>query len=313
MVDINKFVKAKRFTEDFEFDEDMRQVLVIPASTTVSGKTRLATVPEALAGTRQDIAVTPAGLKAAVQAGGGGGGGGGARITGVNAFDFYTRVLMVGMSDGTEVGLNMTDLLTYVANRDKYIFNYYGWDSYTNSLVLQYADGTTLSIPMNDVINRVLNAIPRADQYTEGKVQMAMDNAAASVDINNRDQAVSPAGLYWALDALTNSVDSIGELNASSLNISIDMLARRNFNVTLPGNRILSNPSDVMSGRSGSIFIRQDSTGSRSLAFGSSYRAAGGLSNLPQLSTAPNAVDRLDYIVFSGSEIHISLTKDIKA
>ena len=48
-------------------------------------------------------------------------------------------------------------------------------------------------------------------------------------------------------------------------------------------------------GSSGSIFIVQDGTGSRTASFHGDYKFAGGTA--PTLSTAANAVDRLDYVV----------------
>ena len=48
------------------------------------------------------------------------------------------------------------------------------------------------------------------------------------------------------------------------------------FTVTLGGNRTLANPSNIDAGQTGSIFIVQDGTGSRTLAFGSYWDFAGG-------------------------------------
>ena len=79
-----------------------------------------------------------------------------------------------------------------------------------------------------------------------------------------------------------------------------------NFTVTLGGNRTLANPTGLVAGQSGSIFLVQDATGSRTLAFGSFYDFAGGTA--PTLSTAANAVDRLDYIVRSSTSIHAVFT-----
>ena len=41
-----------------------------------------------------------------------------------------------------------------------------------------------------------------------------------------------------------------------------------NFTVTLGGNRSLANPTGLVAGQSGSIFIVQDGTGSRTLSWG---------------------------------------------
>ena len=79
-----------------------------------------------------------------------------------------------------------------------------------------------------------------------------------------------------------------------------------NFTVTLGGNRTLANPSALTAGQSGSIFIVQDGTGSRTLAYGSSYDFIGGVA--PTLSTAANSVDRIDYIVRTTSNVHCVFT-----
>lgn len=88
--------------------------------------------------------------------------------------------------------------------------------------------------------------------------------------------------------------------------ITPDFAVANNFSVTLGGNRTLANPSNLTAGQSGSIFISQDGTGSRTLAYGSYYDFAGGTA--PTLSTAASAVDRIDYIVRSSTSIHCVFT-----
>lgn len=70
----------------------------------------------------------------------------------------------------------------------------------------------------------------------------------------------------------------------------------------------LSNPTNLGNcvGQSGSIFIVQDGTGSRALTYASSWDFIGGTP--PTLSTAANAVDRIDYVVRSGTSIHAVFT-----
>jgi hypothetical protein len=84
--------------------------------------------------------------------------------------------------------------------------------------------------------------------------------------------------------------------------ITPDFDANQNFSVTLGGNRTLANPSNIDAGQTGSIFVTQDGTGSRTLSFGSYWDFAGGTA--PTLSTAAGAVDRIDYIVRTGTSIH---------
>jgi len=88
--------------------------------------------------------------------------------------------------------------------------------------------------------------------------------------------------------------------------ITPDFGANQNFTVTLGGNRTLANPSNMVVGQTGSIFIVQDGTGSRTLSFGSYWDFVGGTA--PTLSTAASAVDRIDYIVRTSTSIHTVFT-----
>lgn len=90
--------------------------------------------------------------------------------------------------------------------------------------------------------------------------------------------------------------------------ITPDFGANQNFTVTLGGNRTLANPSNMVVGQTGSIFLVQDGTGSRTLSFGTSYDFAGGTA--PTLTTTASAVDRLDYIVRTSTSIHCVFTAD---
>lgn len=88
--------------------------------------------------------------------------------------------------------------------------------------------------------------------------------------------------------------------------ITPDMDDSNNFTVTLGGNRTLANPTNLVAGQSGSIFIVQDGTGSRTLSWGSYWDFANGVA--PTLSTAASAVDRVDYVVRSATSIHAVFT-----
>ncbi len=90
-------------------------------------------------------------------------------------------------------------------------------------------------------------------------------------------------------------------------NISVDLNAGQNFTVTLAGNRTLDNPTNCVAGQVGSIFVVQDGTGSRTLAYGTSWDFPAG--EAPTLSTDAAAVDRIDYIVHTSTDVHAVLTK----
>ena len=88
--------------------------------------------------------------------------------------------------------------------------------------------------------------------------------------------------------------------------VTPDMADSNNFTLTLGGNRTLANPSNLTAGQSGSIFLVQDGTGSRTLAYGSQYDFIGGTA--PTLSTSANAIDRIDYVVRTTGSIHCVFT-----
>ena len=99
-----------------------------------------------------------------------------------------------------------------------------------------------------------------------------------------------------------------GEITALSdgSTITPDFNDSNNFSVTLGGNRTLANPSNLTAGQSGSIFVTQDGTGSRTLAYGSYWDFAAGTA--PTLTTTASAVDRIDYVVRTTGSIHAVAT-----
>ena len=101
--------------------------------------------------------------------------------------------------------------------------------------------------------------------------------------------------------------------------VTIDMDTTNNHVVTLTGNIRFNNPTNCDAdavGQSGSIFIVQDGSGNHTGAWGtdggtSSFHWKGGAA--PTLSTAANAVDRVDYIVYAANKIHCVATIGISA
>ena len=92
-------------------------------------------------------------------------------------------------------------------------------------------------------------------------------------------------------------------------NISVDFNAGQNFAVQLTDNRTLDNPTNCVPGQTGSIFVIQDGTGSRTLSFGTNYKFPGGTA--PTLSTGASACDRIDYITFTSSNVHAVATLNV--
>ena len=72
----------------------------------------------------------------------------------------------------------------------------------------------------------------------------------------------------------------------------------------------LAAPSNQVVGQSGSIFITQPSSGNYTVAYNAAFKFAGG--STPTASTSSDAVDRIDYVVFSSNVIHAVMSLDVK-
>jgi hypothetical protein len=102
-----------------------------------------------------------------------------------------------------------------------------------------------------------------------------------------------------------------GEITAltDGATITPDFSDSNNFSVTLGGNRTLANHTNLVAGQSGCIWITQDGTGSRTLAYGSYWDFTGGTA--PTLTTTANAVDCLVYAVQSSTKITAQLITNL--
>ena len=111
--------------------------------------------------------------------------------------------------------------------------------------------------------------------------------------------------------SLTVSGSAVGGITplTDGATITPDFAVRNNFSVTLAGNRTLTNPNNPTVGQSGIIYITQDGTGSRTLAYGSYWKFPGGTA--PTLTTTAAAVDALVYTVRSATSITVNSVLNI--
>jgi len=129
-------------------------------------------------------------------------------------------------------------------------------------------------------------------------------NGNQIVSASNGDISIQPNGtgtveVKRASSALNTLTDGA--------TIAVDLSLANNHTVTLGGNRTLGNPTNAEPGQTGSIFIVQDGTGSRTLTPAANWHFAKGGAH-PTFSTAANAVDRIDYIVRTSTSIHCVAT-----
>jgi hypothetical protein len=141
-----------------------------------------------------------------------------------------------------------------------------------------------------------------------GGVAKAEVQAAGITYFNGGNVGIGTASPAKQLSITKSALATINTLTDGAT-ITPDFDAGQNFSVTLAGNRTLANPTNIDAGQTGSIFITQDGTGSRTLSFGSYWDFPGGTA--PTLSTAAASVDRIDYIVRTGTSIHAVATLNL--
>lgn len=128
----------------------------------------------------------------------------------------------------------------------------------------------------------------------------------------NATKKITVANLITA-QARTFTAAQRGEIEdvavaAGDTTKQLNFATANNFALTLANTAScqLDNPSGLTAGQAGSIFIVQSSAGSHLLSYDTAWDFAGGTA--PTLSTAGDAVDRIDYIVRSATSIHAVFT-----
>lgn len=97
----------------------------------------------------------------------------------------------------------------------------------------------------------------------------------------------------------SQNVASVALTDGSS--IATNAALGNTFTVTLGGNRTLANPSNLVAGGTYQWIVTQDSTGGRTLSFGSDFTWPG--STAPALSTTPSASDLISCVASSTSNL----------
>ena len=136
-----------------------------------------------------------------------------------------------------------------------------------------------------------------------GNTAQASGNAAL-VDLSNK---YDKTGGVISGTVIVNK-QSFGTINTitSSGVLLVDFSTGNNFTVTLASNATFAGPVNASGGQSGAIMIRQDNTGSRTLAYSGSWAFQGGTA--PTLTTAASGIDALAYYVVSPTRVIAILT-----
>lgn len=195
-------------------------------------------------------------------------------------------------------------------------------NNYTNAVG---AAGNSYATTMATAGNNYTNAVGAAGNNYVNTVVFPVANAATAA-LANVSGSVYRGDLYFANGNVGIGIASAAPTElyvngsaAATINVLVDGATvtpifggnrgNNNFTLTLGGNRVVANPVNPIAGQSGTIYIIQDSTGSRTLSWGNLWRFQG--NTAPTLSTSANAVDMLVYSVRTTANISCQLINNV--
>lgn len=159
--------------------------------------------------------------------------------------------------------------------------------------------GTTALASGNAGISAALTAQASGNAaLVVGTTALSSGNAALSSLANKYDKT----GGVLSGTVIVNK-QSFGTINtiASSGVLLVDLSTGNNFTVTLESNSTFAGPVNASGGQCGAITIRQDNTGSRTLAYSGGWSFQGGTA--PTLTTAASGIDVLAYFVVAPTRV----------
>ena len=171
-----------------------------------------------------------------------------------------------------------------------------------------------------DLAGPTFTGVPAAPTASSGtnttQIATTAFVTAAVPDVSGKANTSDIGSTIQAFDADTAKTDTAQTFTAAQrgtittltpgTTVTPDLAVSNNFTLTPAQNTTIANPTNITAGQSGSIFIVQDGTGSRTAAWGSQWDFAAGTA--PSLTTTAAGVDRVDYIVRSATSIHAVFT-----
>lgn len=127
------------------------------------------------------------------------------------------------------------------------------------------------------------------DAKTATTATTATDAVNVTTTING--VAVANFARKDVVQAFTKSQYATPVALSDGANIAVDASLSNIFRVTLGGNRTLDNPTNLADGMQITFYIKQDGTGSRTLAYGTKYEFPGDAA--PTLTTTLNKMDMI--------------------
>ena len=120
--------------------------------------------------------------------------------------------------------------------------------------------------------------------------------------------AATSAVRMEGLVSLSGAVKSHITTLTDAASVAVDFNDANMFMVTLGGNRTLAAPSNATTGQTGSIYVIQDGTGSRTLSYNNAWRFPAG--SVPVATTTASAVDLVVYSARSATTIDAVMLKN---
>ena len=155
-----------------------------------------------------------------------------------------------------------------------------------------------------------------------------MADLTLDTDVDTFLQATTLAGMRSAIGLAIGSDVQAYDADTAKTDVAQEYTAAQNFDaatltdgasiawnlntqqvgiVTLGGNRTLANPTNQKAGGTYIMIVKQDATGSRTLAYGTAYKWPSG--DAPVLSTGANDVDILTF-VSDGTNMYGAIQQD---
>lgn len=171
-----------------------------------------------------------------------------------------------------------------------------------NVTIASAGGGTSIVIPQgySTLLFSDGTNIVYADNGVTQNLTFSTLTVSGTATFNGTSTFNSTANFAGTMASTKNAYSNISTLTDAAT-ITPNFANANNFTVTLGGNRTLANPTGLTAGQSGVIYVVQDATGGRTLAFGSYWKFPAAAA--PTLSTAANAVDAIFYIVQSSTVI----------
>ena len=206
--------------------------------------------------------------------------------------DFDMRI---GVS--TSGGYLSTSAANFAISANTHISNLLTVDGDTTAIVAEFISDTS-----DAAVVKITNQ--EGTDHSWGLGVAGSSHAAGENSFYVRDETAGVNRIMVRSNGVTyvqQSNSSIYTNQAATGSVALDFTTYTHFHLKLTGNLTLTNPTTEISGTSGLIWLKQDTSGSRTLSLGTDYETPASAGHT--LSTAANSIDVIPYYVVQGGSI----------